>query len=101
MPAHLDQQGGQSGKIHFIESTLFILALVAGFAPKCPASGPWGGEVGDTCTPPGGSIGSALKGLTCRRVVDSESLGSWLLVRQAGVWARPGPGPWSHHPLPF
>lgn len=42
MPAHSDQQGGQSGKIHFIESTLFILALVAAFAPKRPASGPWG-----------------------------------------------------------
>lgn len=63
--------------------------------------GPGGRGWGHLHPPPRGSIGSALKGLTCRRVVDSESLGSWLLVRQAGVWARPGPGPWSHHPLPF
>lgn len=54
MPVHLDQQGGQSGKIHFIESTLFILALAAGFAPKCPASGPWGERLGTPApTPPG------------------------------------------------
>lgn len=54
MPAHSDQQGGQSGKIHFIESTLFILALVAGFAPKRSASGPWGEMLG-TPAPPGGA----------------------------------------------
>lgn len=40
MPANSDQQGGKSGKIHFIESTLFILALMAGFAQKCSVSGP-------------------------------------------------------------
>lgn len=37
VPASSDQQGGQSGKIHFIESTLFWA-----FTPNFPALGLWG-----------------------------------------------------------
>lgn len=91
MPANSDQQGGKFGKIHFIESILFILALMVGFAPKCPVSGPEG-EVGMPA-PPGRSTPSALKGLACSPVVGSEPLGSWLLVRLADIWAALAPAP--------
>lgn len=53
-------------------------------------------EVGGACTP--WIIQSALKGLTCGRVVGSKPLGSWLPVRHAVVWALPGP--WPLAPLP-
>lgn len=42
VPANSDQQSGQYGKIHFIKSILFILALTAVLAPQSPASGPRG-----------------------------------------------------------
>lgn len=91
MPANSDQQGGKSGKIHFIESILFILALVVGFAPNAQFQGPER-EVG-TPAPPGRSMHSALKGLACSPIVGSEPLGSWLLVRLADVWAALAPAP--------
>lgn len=79
MPANSDQQGGKSGKIHFIESTLFILALMAGFAPKMFSFRTLRESLG-TPAPPGRSIGGALKGLTCSPVVGSEPVGSGLLA---------------------
>lgn len=96
MPANSDQQGGKSGKIHFIESTLFILALMAGFAPKMFSFRTLRESLG-TPAPPGRSIGGALKGLTCSPVVGSEPVGSWLLVRRA-CWCLGTPWPRPHHP---
>lgn len=82
VPASSDQQGGQSGKIHFIESTLFW-AL-----PQNVQFGGSGEEVGDACAP--------LGGLTCIWVVGSEPLGSWSGILMSGHTLAPSPTtPWS------
>lgn len=57
VPASFDQQGGQSGKIHFIESIYLQNVQLWGS----------GEEIGDACAP--------LGGLTCIWVVGSEPLG--------------------------
>lgn len=59
VPASFDQQGGQSGKIHFIESISLQNIQFWGS----------GEETGDACAP--------LGGLTCTWVVGSEPLGFW------------------------
>lgn len=55
MPANSDQQGGKSGKIHFIKSSVFILALVAGLAPNMFSIRTLRESLG-TPAPPGRSI---------------------------------------------
>lgn len=92
MPANSDQQSGQYGKIHFIKSILFILALMAVLLPpKVQLQGP-GKRLG-TPAPPERSRDIALKGLTCSQAACSEPLGSWLPVSHADVWAQPVSGP--------